>query len=112
MSKELTPLEALDYLNDIAHGRKMKYDAQELKNIIETALKEYAGFQLVFKLSDRNEGKRVHDKLKALKIISKKAKIVDYSNGEYPPFVIFQGFVIETKEEYDLLKEVLLWHGY
>lgn len=38
--KELTPLEALCYLDDIAHGRKMKYDPHELKLLIESALKE------------------------------------------------------------------------
>ena len=32
-------LEALDYLDDIAHGRKMPYDAHELKLIIEKELK-------------------------------------------------------------------------
>ena len=32
-------LEALCYLDDIAHGRKMDYDAHELKLIIEKELK-------------------------------------------------------------------------
>lgn len=41
MSKELTPLEALDYLEDIAYGRKMEFNAHELKLLIETELKNY-----------------------------------------------------------------------
>ena len=32
-------LEALCYLDDIAHGRKMKYDPHELKLLIEKELK-------------------------------------------------------------------------
>lgn len=36
--RELTAEEALDYLNDIAHGRKMKFDPQVLKNIVEKHL--------------------------------------------------------------------------
>ena len=49
-------------------------------------------------------------KLKALEIIKKIVKIVDYSdhtiaNGN---LVILQGGEIKTREEYDLLKEVLL----
>ena len=33
-------LEALCYLDDIAHGRKMEFDPHELKNIVEKELKE------------------------------------------------------------------------
>ena len=36
----MTPIEALRYLDDIAHGRKMEYDAHELKNIVESELKK------------------------------------------------------------------------
>ena len=32
--RELTAEEALNYLNDIAHGRKMMFDPQVLKNIV------------------------------------------------------------------------------
>lgn len=39
MIKKLTPLEALCYLDDMAHGRIMKYDPHELKLLIETSLK-------------------------------------------------------------------------
>ena len=36
--RELTPLEALSYLDDIAHGRKMEYDPHVLKKIVEKGL--------------------------------------------------------------------------
>ena len=36
--RELTPLEALSYLDDIAHGRKMEYDPHVLKRIVEKGL--------------------------------------------------------------------------
>ena len=35
----MTSLEALHYLDDIAHGRKMIYDPHELEQIIEKELK-------------------------------------------------------------------------
>lgn len=78
-------LQALCYLDDIAHGRKMSLDPHELKLIIEK-------------------------ELKALAIIKKIVKIVDYSdhtiaNGN---LVILQGGEIKTKEEYELLREILL----
>ena len=38
--KELNAEEALDYLNDIAHGRKMKYDPHVLKKIVEKHLED------------------------------------------------------------------------
>ena len=37
-TRELTPLEALSYLDDIAHGRKMEYDPHVLKKIVEKGL--------------------------------------------------------------------------
>ena len=37
--RELTPREALCYLDDIAHGRKMEYDPHVLKRIVENGLK-------------------------------------------------------------------------
>ena len=36
--RELTPNEALCYLDDIAHGRKMEYDPHVLKKIVEKHL--------------------------------------------------------------------------
>ena len=78
-------LEALCYLDDIAHGRKMDYDAHELKLIIEK-------------------------ELKALEII--KTKYVDIGwlirSQNYSKYNLGVGSSQALKkEEYDLLKEVL-----
>ena len=82
-------LEALNYLDDIAHGRKMDYDPHELKLLVEK-------------------------ELKALKIINKKAVNVNrvkqiIANGH--PWHTYN-FIQDTdrfltQDEYDLLKEVL-----
>jgi len=75
-------LEALCYLDDIAHGRKMSLDPHELKLIIEK-------------------------ELKALEIIK---PLVDLTKGtNYCWLWLGLNGVQITQEEYDLLKEVLLW---
>ena len=38
MKKQLTAKEALVYLDDMAHGRKMEYDAHFLKTVVEKEL--------------------------------------------------------------------------
>lgn len=38
--RELTALEALGYLDDIAHGRKMKFDPHVLYNIVKRELEK------------------------------------------------------------------------
>ena len=91
MNKELTPLEALCYLDDIAHGRKMKYDAHELKLFIE-------------------------EQLRALEII--KEKVFPLVYFEYLPerkgneYRVYDNELYQysdlTQSEYELLKEVLL----
>lgn len=101
IEQELSPLEALEKLRQNNKDNSHMFD-DELLDIIESALKEYAGFQIVFKLSNRNEGKMVYDKLKVLKII--KDKFV-FNEGMYGS-LISQKLPI-TKEEYELLKEVL-----
>ena len=74
-------LEALCYLDDIAHGRKMSLDPHELKLIIEK-------------------------ELKALEIIK---PLVDLTKGtNYCWLWLGLNGVQITQEEYDLLKEVLL----
>ena len=85
---------------------------------IEKELKEYESYKtfidnvkngsIVFTPKDTWEEER--KKLKALEIIKRIVKIVDYSdhtiaNGN---LIILQGGEIKTQEEYDLLKEVLL----
>lgn len=95
-------LEALSYLDDIAHGRKMNLDPHELKIIIENILKDYedvkrTSYNRLLKIGELvgqiNENEK---KLKALEIIKKDANLViavmsNCKGGEY-----------------DLLKEVLL----
>ena len=53
----------------------------------------------------------IEKSLKALEIIKSIVKIVDYSDHTVKDgtLIILQGGEIKTKEEYDLLKEVLLW---
>ena len=84
MSKSL---EALCYLDDIAHGRKMSLDPHDLTLIIEK-------------------------ELKALEII--RNKLIDIQDVIlFDTYSMFnqrrslRGLTLITKEEYDLLKEVL-----
>lgn len=93
MSKELTPLKALCYLDDIAHGRIMKYDPHELKLFIEESLKalkvikekrvDIGVFRLCENADDYNRA------------------IARNENG----FIHYKDL---TQQEYDLLKKVLL----
>jgi len=83
-------LEALSYLDDIAHGRKMRLDPHELKLIVEK-------------------------ELKALEIIKKKEIIIHVLLLNFKRFDFPLGYnsLVDTKyqitqKEYDLLKEVLL----
>lgn len=65
-------LEALNYLNDIAHGRKMDLDPQELKNAVEKELyaiiiiKKYCQFDfdtgdLIVSVPSTKEGDKEYD---------------------------------------------------
>ena len=82
-------LEALQYLDDIAHGRKMDLDAHELKLIVEK-------------------------ELKALEIIKKyNIRPSDFIyHTSYKVYQCNMSFIGDDKlmseEEYNLLKEVLL----
>ena len=49
--RELTPNEALCYLDDIAHGRKMEFDPHVLKRIVQNGLES---------------GERAHDILRII----------------------------------------------
>lgn len=85
----LNSITALKYLDDIAHGRKMSYDAHELKKIVERDLE-------------------------VLEIL-KKWVLVEETNDELFPYdisvrraYVSSGSVLElSKEEYELLKEWL-----
>ena len=95
---EYKPLEALEKLRQNIKDNSHLFD-DELLDIIEKALKEYAGFQIVFKLSNRKEGKKIHDKLKAFEIIKKKVPLI----------YLLAGFVGKyDPEEVEIIKEVYL----
>ena len=74
-------IEALCYLDDIAHGRKMEYDAHDLKLVVEK-------------------------ELKALEIIRKNSFLVAGNHGERIIISIFDHFTPENI--YLLIKEVLI----
>ena len=82
-------LEALCYLDDIAHGRKMRLDPHELKLIVE---KELKALELMKKYNVRPSDFHYHT--------------------TYKVYLCNMSFAdddeIMNEEEYDLLKEVLL----
>ena len=47
-TRELTPQEALSYLDDIAHGRKMEFDPHVLYRIVKKALDKIEVLQIIF----------------------------------------------------------------
>ena len=84
-------LEALQYLDDIAHGRKMDLDAHELKLIVE---KELRALEII--------------KKKKVNMISLLSSIEWHNPSHYNDSVGCPIGCELTQEEYDLLKEVLL----
>lgn len=82
----MTSKRALEYLNDIAHGRKMNYDAHDLKKIIEKDLE-------------------------ALEIL-KKWVIVEETDDDFFPceirvrraYISNRSALILSKKEYEILK--------
>ena len=82
----MTSLEALYYLDDIAHGRKMIYDPHELEQIIE---KELKALEII-----RTKHVDIH-----WLISSKNRSRYNLGVGEREEL---------KKKEYDLLKEVML----
>ena len=101
MSKELTPLEALEIIKhttDIYMPNELNGYKEEI-DIIETALKDLE--ETNSKLDNLFESLGIESKedlinrLKALEIMKKKE-------------VLFKGLNETTQEEYELLKEVLL----
>ena len=87
----MTSLEALCYLDDIAHGRKMKLDAHELKLIVEKDLK-------------------------ALEIIKKYFEVLEDEDDFFRHYIKDKQYVsskscfVMSEEEYQTLKEVGLWN--
>ena len=84
-------LEALCYLDDIAHGRKMSLDPHELKLIIE---KELKALEII--------------KKKTVNMISLLSSIGWHNPSHYNDSVGCPIGCELTQEEYDLLKEVLI----
>ena len=82
--------------------------------VLEKLKKEhiFIDFELDFDIGEqyKDELNIIEKELKALEIIKKNVRIVDYSehtiaNGN---LVILRGGEIKTREEYELLREVLL----
>lgn len=109
MNKELTPLKAFEEIKKYLVKLQFHFLEEEL-GIIETALKDYAGFQIVFKLSNRNEGQKVSQKLRAFKIIKEKEIDVpllkESDNVEDYNYWCREGSQLELVQ-YNLLKEML-----
>lgn len=123
MTKQLTPLEALNKLIS-----RHPFNYEEYK-IIETALKRLAYLDKLAYLTD-DDTSEIEKKLKALEIIREKRlnaewlmesntykEYLEYAEDDYEENVVkgatadkeewFRKWVA-TQEEYDLLKEVLL----
>ena len=81
-------LEALCYLDDIAHGRKMSLDPHELKLIVE---KELKALEII-----KNKIVDCWAFISDISITSEEESLYAFSNKDL------------TKEEVELLKEVLL----
>ena len=117
MNKEMTPLQALKkikqarYFVDFELDAKVSEDYKKELDIIETALKDYEKkTKLAKEYKDVNN---VAKRLKALEIIKEKpvVALVDYkyTYEEWLELVDErEKDLFRNKEEYDLLKEVLL----
>lgn len=121
MSKELTPLQALEkikqahYFVDFELDAKVSEDYKKELGIIENALKDYEELDKVAQsyaneiarltLEMSNNGK----KLKALEIIKEKEVLSVYKDFKGTCYLFVNTMGIEiTETEYDLLREVLL----
>lgn len=117
MSKELTPLKAFKKLreqNDFLKQRNIpkEYRYDDELDIVETALKEYKGAEKHIEALNKE---RIENsiKLKALEIIKEKpvVALVDYKHT-YEEWLELvderEKDLFKNKEEYNLLKEVLL----
>ena len=107
-------LEALCYLDDIAHGRKMSLDPHELKLIVEKELTELEQLRKLKLLpypkeNDDEYRQGIIKRLKALEILRAfDFEIEDYNEDFNGSLKVNQTRIILDDEEIDLLKEVLL----
>ncbi len=118
MSKELTPLQALEKLTN--YKCSCMSEKIECKNIIETALKDYERLKTSYleKILNEESKEYIYKKLKALEIIKEKrvdvALLILCENAEDYNFQISlinednENYKELTQEEYELLVEVLL----
>ena len=119
MSKELTPLEALKTIILGTNVDTYRSSVEEIDNaisIIETALKRLEKIETTTHSVLRED---ISNKLKALEIIKEKRVDVDYLitciERNIKPLQNYNEYIKEfygielAQEEYDLLKEVLLW---
>lgn len=138
MNKELSPLEALNKLCKLANASDIKFQYElntftrqakvdELKPIIETALKQQENDREIWK-NYLKEIKNlppieVQIKLQALKIIKEKGclqfcmlgvSLEDYNKSvdimNKVECAGLESYKHYTQEEFDLVKEVLLWN--
>lgn len=99
MSKELTPLEALEEIKSTWNCMNPNWSLAKYSHfdIIETALKDYEKRLILAK--EYQDINNVAKRLKALEIIKRFNIVLDLHNA-LKPFI--------SKEEYDLLREILL----
>ena len=103
MSKEIIPLEALERIR--SHNYH-EHNKKECLSIIETALKEneYLKTELL------GQSQELNIKNKALEIIKKELMLeVKDDNGLYRLITYQSDNHLIRKDQYELLKEVLLW---
>lgn len=119
MSKDLTPLEALEKLTNYKCSRLS--EKVECKEIIEKALKDIDFLKTLNENQKHNiimlieENREMKKSLKALGIIKKYVAIDELINDEEftmysirdKQYVSSRSCLIMTKEEFDFLKEIL-----
>lgn len=113
MSKELTPLEALEKLTN--YKCSCMSEKIECKNIIKKALEENERLKTSYleKILNEESKEYIYKKLKALEIIIEKGVAVGMLQLEEVGLQEYNDFIGDkklylTQEEYDFLKEVLL----
>jgi len=112
MSKELSPLEALNDLIDLLENEHLGLSeddyVKERKHTIETVLN---GFELARHICLRhniNTQQELEIRLQALEIIKRKEMLSVFKDISGKCFIVFNTTAIEIpQEEYELLKEVL-----
>lgn len=125
MSEKLTPLEAFENIIIDLAPHLINANVEEIK-IVKTELNELEEYKSILKdfglenpqnlIDNLNiiKDSKFHEKLKALEIIKEKGNFLclDYSEYENKYYIYDAELYMHnelTKEEYELLKEVLEW---